>query len=103
MRILLATFYTPGIRAVEYLIQAGYRPEQIHVLSHEMDKNRFLLEFMAGHGIETRTYPVKSADALDWIRDFSPDVLFSLYFRDIILVCLNLPPLGAVNLHPPFC
>jgi methionyl-tRNA formyltransferase len=101
MKILLATFYTPGIRAIEYLIQAGFRPDQLHVLTHDMEKNRFLLEFTAGHGIDSQVYPVKSDAALAWIRAIAPDALFSLYFRDIIpATILDIPPLGAVNLHP---
>lgn len=101
MNILLAAFYTPGIRAIEYLIQAGYRPEQIRLLTHDVDRNQALLAFAAVHGIETRTFSVKSAQAYAWIREFRPDVLFSLYFRDIIpQTVLNIPRLGAVNLHP---
>ena len=101
MNILLAAFYTPGIRAIEYLIQAGYRPEQIHLLTHDVDRNQVLLAFAAVHGIETKTFSVKSAEAHTWIQEFQPDVLFSLYFRDIIPQrILDIPRLGAVNLHP---
>lgn len=101
MKIQLASFYTPGIRAIETLIQAGYTPETIHLLTHDTPRNAVLLDFAAAHKIETRTDPVKSAEAFEWMRAFQPDVLFSLYFRDIVPQrMLELPPLGAVNLHP---
>jgi methionyl-tRNA formyltransferase len=39
--------------------------------------------------------------AYDWIKDFCPDVIFSLYFRDILpQAILDIPRMGAVNLHP---
>jgi len=101
MRVILAAFYTPGIRAIEHLIQAGYRPEQMRLLTHDMDRNQALLAFAAAHGIETKTFSVKSAEAQAWIEEFQPDVIFSLYFRDIIPQrILDIPQLGAVNLHP---
>lgn len=101
MNILLATFHTPGVRAIEYLFQAGFLPQQIHVLTHDLEKNQFLIQYAKNQGIDTQVYPVKSPEALAWIRDFHPDVLFSLYFRDIIPQrVLDLPPLGCVNLHP---
>lgn len=101
MKVLLTAFYTPGIRAIEYLIQAGFRPQQICLLTHDEDRNQSLLVFVATHGIETKTFPVKSTLARDWIKEFQPDILFSLYFRDIIpQSILDIPPLGGVNLHP---
>ena len=101
IKVLLAAFYTPGIRAIEYLIQLGLRPQQIHLLTHDLDRNNTLMEYAIAHGIATKSFSVKSSDAFEWISEFQPDVLFSLYFRDIIpSSVLDIPSLGAVNLHP---
>jgi UDP-4-amino-4-deoxy-L-arabinose formyltransferase/UDP-glucuronic acid dehydrogenase (UDP-4-keto-hexauronic acid decarboxylating) len=101
MKILLAAFYTPGIRAIEWLIQSGFEPEQIRLLTHTLDRNRCLVDFASTHRIETCVFAVKSDDARHWVEAFGPDVLFSLYFRDIIpQAILARLPLGGVNLHP---
>ena len=101
MKVVLATFHTPGIRAIEYLIQAGFQPAQIRVLTHDLEKNRFLIDYDRGQNIETHTYPAKTGEALAWIQEFKPDVLFSLYFRTIIPhSILEIPALGCINLHP---
>ena len=101
MKILLASFYTPGIRAIEYLIQAGFRPEQIRLLTYEAERNAMLVAFARAHGIEMCTSAVNSPEGYEWIKSFKPDALFSLYYRDIVpQKILEMPPLGAVNLHP---
>jgi methionyl-tRNA formyltransferase len=101
MNILLAAFHTPGIRAIEYLIQKGLRPRQIRLLTHHADRNQSLLAFAETHRIESRTFPVNSAKALGWVKEFCPDVIFSLYFREIVpQEILSIPRFGAVNLHP---
>ena len=47
MNILLAAFYTHGVRAIEYLIQRGFQPQQIRLLTHDLDRNKGLLDFAA--------------------------------------------------------
>lgn len=101
MNIVLASFYTPGIRAIEYLIQKGFTPNQIHLLTHDDERNRMLIDFAKIHNIESQTFSVKSSDAYSWIKSINPDILFSLYFRNIIPeAVLGVPALGAINLHP---
>jgi methionyl-tRNA formyltransferase len=101
IRILLATFYTPGIYVLEYLFGLGLKPSQIAVLSHDHERNRALCEYTDVHGIQLNTRSVKSPETQAWIRQFAPDMLFSLYFRDIFpREIVEIPRLGSVNLHP---
>ena len=101
MRVLIAGFYTPPLRAIEYLFQSGIKPENISLLTYDIERNNMLVEFAEAHGIETRFYQIKSQEALKWVRRCEPDVLFSLYYRDIItLGILNIPRMGCINLHP---
>lgn len=101
MRVLLAAFHTPGIRAIECLIGTGCAPGQIRLLTHETERNSPLIAFARSHTIDVRTFAVNSADAHQWCEDFSPDVLFSLYFRKIVPArILRIPSRGAINLHP---
>ena len=101
MNIVVAAFYTPGIRVIEYLIQRGFRPQQIRLITHPLPRNETLLAFAASNKIEAGVASIRSDESLAWIREFKPDVLFSLYFRDIIpKTILDIPALGALNLHP---
>ena len=101
MNILLAAFYTPGIRAIEYLIQRGFQPEQIRLITHDLPRNETLMVFAASHNIETKTCAIESMEAFEWVMEFQPDVIFSLYFRDIITErILAISAFGGVNLHP---
>jgi len=101
MRILLAAFYTPGVRAIEYLIANGLRPGDVRLLTYKLERNQALLAFAAAHGIETRTFSVKSKEAYEWIKEFEPDFVFSLYSREIMpQAVLDLVRVAALNLHP---
>lgn len=101
MKVLLATFYTPGIYVLEYLFEVGFISSQIAILTHQNERNYALLDYAKIHGIETVTYSAKSEEALLWVRSFSPDTIFSLYYREIIpRDILLIPRLGSVNLHP---
>ncbi|MES9899034.1 MAG: formyltransferase family protein [Sedimenticola sp.] len=101
MKILLTAYYSPGIRALDVLFAKGYRPEQIALLSHRDSRNGALIDYAGIHGIELCTAPAKSDEAYEWIKVFSPDAIFSLYYREIFPVrVLSLPSRGAVNLHP---
>jgi methionyl-tRNA formyltransferase len=101
MRIIIAGFYTPPIHAIQYLFQEGIKPENIGLLTHDIERNQTLIEFAKANCIETKFYQIKTQEALDWVKNFEPDVMFSLYYRDIIPhSILDIPPLGAINLHP---
>ncbi len=101
MRVLIAGFYTPPLRAIEYLFQVGIRPENIGLLTYDTERNKMLVEFAKVNCIETKFFQIKSQEALEWVKEFAPDVLFSLYYRDIIpQSILNNPSMGAINLHP---
>ncbi len=101
MKILLAAYYSPGIRALDVLFGKGYRPDQIILLSHRDSRNAALLEYAGVHGIELCTAAAKSDEAYNWAAHFSPDAIFSCYYREILPArMLSLPSLGGVNLHP---
>ncbi len=101
MRVLLAAFYSPGIMALQTLFAMGIRPGNVRLLTHAHWRNGCLLEFAALNRVEAATMPAASSAALQWAREFSPDVLLSLYYREIVpRSLLGLPGLGCVNLHP---
>lgn len=101
MKVLLAAFDRPGTLAIMCMLEKGLDPGQIRLLTHDLARNQDLIQYASDYRIEMRMSHVKSTETRDWIEDFAPDVLFSLYFRDIIpQYILDIPPLGCVNLHP---
>lgn len=100
MKILIAGYYTPPIHALEILFAQGYKPSDVALLTYDDARNQPLLAFARAHGIETRTFHVKSRACLDWVKARGFDTLLSLYYRHIIPASiLDLFPGRAVNLH----
>jgi methionyl-tRNA formyltransferase len=98
---MIVGFYTPPLHAIEILLQENITPENICLLTYDVERNQMLIDYARTNCIETKFLEIRSQDALDYVSDFQPDVLFSLYYRDIIpKEILNIPRLGAVNLHP---
>jgi len=101
MRVVIAGFYTPSAHAIEHLFQENIKPEDIVLLTYHNERNQTLIAFARANCIDVRFYDIKSQETLDWFKEFQPDVLFSLYYRDIIpQSVLSIPPMGAINLHP---
>jgi len=101
VKILLAAFYTPGVRAIEHLLSVGIEPQGIKLLTHATERNRVLLEYARVHGIETKTDPIRESHVQKWVGEFRPDLLFSLYYRDIVPgSVLRKISLASLNLHP---
>jgi len=101
MRILLAAFYKPGVLALKQLFDMGFSPKQIRLLTHDLDRNKELLQLAEEKEIQYTTDHVKKCLVQEWIDEFAPDVMFSLYYRYIIPGrILKMLPMGGVNLHP---
>ena len=83
MNVLLAAFYTPGIRAIEYLIQKGFQPQQLRLLTHDVDCNEALLEFVAVDTIDTKVFLSRLTAAYGWMKDFDSDAIVYHYFGDV--------------------
>jgi len=101
MRILLAAFYKPGVLALNQLFDMGFSPRQIRLLTHDLDRNKELLQLAKDKGILYTTDYIKKRLAQEWIEEFAPNVMFSLYYRYIIPGhILKILPMGGINLHP---
>ncbi|MBZ0273745.1 hypothetical protein K8I61_17025 [bacterium] len=102
LRVLLAVHAVPGIVAIETLFAEGVRPENVALLTHPLDDaNGAFLSYAWSQGFTPAFFPAASDEALEWAREFSPDVLFALHYGERIpRGILDLPPLGCVNMHP---
>jgi len=99
VRILLACFYKPGVLALKQLLQMGFPHENIQVLTHDVDRNDELIDFLRKQGIAFTTEHIESLQSC--VEDFAPDVMFSLYYRYIVPGhILKILALGGINLHP---
>jgi methionyl-tRNA formyltransferase len=101
MNVLLLAYYSPGIHGLEHCFQLGITPDCIRLLTYDDPRNQTLIHFARAHGVATNFSSINSNEASIWIREFKPDIIFSLYYRDIVPSrILEIPKLGAVNLHP---
>lgn len=101
MKVIVAGCFSPAIRALESLFQEGIGPKEIRLLTNDLRGNKFLIEYAKKYQIEFSTLAVKSNECHQWIKQFSPDVIFSIYFRDIFPGrVIQEPRMGCINLHP---
>lgn len=99
-RYLLAGYGLAPVLAIQQLLAAGQQPDSIGLLTHDDARNQFLMQYTATHGIETKTFSVKSFACYDWIRERGFNRLHSLHFRHIIPGrVLDLFEGRAMNLH----
>jgi methionyl-tRNA formyltransferase len=100
-RYLIATFYRSGILAVKQLLNIGVNREDIHVLTYAKDRNESTLSFLENKRIPYTTESIYDNKTQQQIREFDPDILCSLYYRDRIPnSVLEIPTYQGINLHP---
>ena len=96
--------YSPvGRAALEGLLEAGTKVLALFTYPQNPDETWFEAPaaLAAQHGIPVFMEPAFNADEVHArIRAWSPDLLYSFYFREMIQArFLELPRLGAYNLH----
>ncbi len=102
MRFLYACYGKAGLDCLYQLLnQEECRPHDIFVVTYADDGNKALLDHLSALGIRHTTESINTAGLVEEIKDFSPDFLFSIYFRDILRMnVLGLVKKASVNLHP---
>jgi UDP-4-amino-4-deoxy-L-arabinose formyltransferase/UDP-glucuronic acid dehydrogenase (UDP-4-keto-hexauronic acid decarboxylating) len=104
MKSVVLAYHNIGCVGIEALLRNGL--EVAAVFTHKDDSRENIwfdsvAELAASHGI-----PVFAPDSINhplWvkrIRELSPDIIFSFYYRNIIKQpILDIPPAGCLNLH----
>jgi len=104
LRAVVFAYHNMGIVGIRALLDSGFAIPM--VLSHADDpgENRWfgsVTEFCRERGIPV--FSPKDVNAPPWpgrIRESQPDLLFSFYYRSMLKKeILEIPPLGAMNLH----
>ncbi len=103
-RVLLAAYSEVGVVCLEELLSQG--ANVVGVYSHADDQFeeiwfRSVARTATEAGIPVFTpEDINSREEIDRIRDLKPDILFSFYFRNMIVPeILSIPPMGAFNMH----
>lgn len=66
-----------------------------------MERNEETLAFLERESIEYRTASIEDEETQAWVAEFNPDVIFSLYYREIIPKAVpDMAAVGCMNLHP---
>lgn len=101
MKILFAAYYIVAEKVIAQLLKNGQAKADIRVLTYDVESNKELLNFLKETEIDCFFGRTDDPDVIRLVRQWSPDVLFSLYYRDRISDdILSIPSKGAVNLHP---
>jgi len=102
MKFVYACYGKAGLDCLYQLLnQEECSPEDIFAVTYADEGNKILLDHLRALGVRHTTGNINSGAVLDEIKDFSPDFLFSIYFRDIIKQnALGLVKRASVNLHP---
>jgi methionyl-tRNA formyltransferase len=102
MRILVAGYGLVAEAVIQSLLeQHGVSVPDLLCFTYATTDNVPLLDFLRKKGISFSTKSLAKQAAIDEIRDFSPDYIASLYYRDIIPgSILSLARIKAFNIHP---
>ena len=102
MRFVYACYGKAGLDCLYQLLnEPECTPSDILVITYADNGNRLLIEHLHALGLSYTTDPLGDRHVLDRIAGFSPDYLFSVYFRDVFPgEVINAVRGAAVNLHP---
>ena len=104
MKTVVFAYHDMGCTGIQSLLEAGYDIVAIFTHADTPGENAFF-QSVARLAAE-REIPVYAPDDVNhplWIeriRHFAPDIIFSVYYRNLICrEILDLAPRGAFNLH----
>lgn len=102
MKYVYACYGKAGLDCLYQLLnQKECGPDDILAVTYDDNGNKAMLEHLSALGIRYLTGNINSDEVASEIKAFSPDYLFSIYFRDIIgKEVLGLVNGASVNLHP---
>lgn len=102
MRIVVAGYGIVAQAIVRSLLEKhGVSSSDLLCFTYDSDDNAPLLEFLGEKGIRASVQNLWDDEAVEMVREFAPDYIASLYYRDIIPdKILSLAARKAFNVHP---
>jgi methionyl-tRNA formyltransferase len=104
MKIVLMGNHLGGINALDYLLKRGHEVLVIIPFNKKVHAwHASLHDFAINAKVENVYNPqnVNDSDCIDLIRNFSPDIILSVYYDQILSAeVLRIPRIGAFNVHP---
>ena len=102
IRILYCAYGKAGYLVLNLLIEKfGVSPIDLICFTYSDEENKQLLETLQKTKIKYMTGSLKKEDSRRYVADFSPDLIVSMHYRDIIPgSILQMAKLGGFNLHP---
>ncbi len=104
MKAVVLAYHNIGCVGVEALLRHGFHIAAVFTHSDDAEENLWFdsVAVLAA----SRNIPVYAPDNINhplWvekIRELAPDILFSFYYRNLLLQpILDIPPAGCLNLH----
>ena len=104
MKAVVFAYHNMGIAGLEALLNSGFYIEAVFTHEDDPDENCWfgsVKNWAQQKNIELyTTEEVSSPKWIEKIAAFNPDIIFSFYYRKMICrEILNLPKVGAFNLH----
>ena len=102
-KIVVCAYHNVGYRCLEELLRQG--AQVALVFTHEDSPTeqiwfKSVRELADEHGIPRRTTDINDPANVGLLRELAPDFILSFYYRNMIKPeVLNIPRLGALNLH----
>jgi len=104
MKAVVLAYHNIGCVGIEALLRNGF--EIAGVFTHRDDPGEAIWFDSVAALAASRDIPVFAPENINhplWIhkiRELTPDIIFSFYYRDIVgSAVLNIPPAGCLNLH----
>lgn len=102
MRIVLFGCQKIAISIIEFILSTNH--ELVAVVTHDEDRDKMFSDMSVAQYCFLKKIPtIKFDGKIDekLIASYSPDIIFSVYYRKILPQrIIDLAPLGAINLHP---
>ncbi len=107
MKAVVLAYHNMGITGLDALLQNGFEIAMIFTHENDPDENCWfgsVKEWAQKNKIPyDTTEHINSPEWIDKITSLKPDILFSFYYRKMIgRAILDIPRLGAMNLHGSF-
>ena len=101
-RVLYLAHGRAGYQCLNLMINTlNIQPENILGFSYQMKEDLPLVQRMAVLGIRYSLERIRNSESLDLIENFSPNLIVSIHFREIIpKSILDSAYFGGFNLHP---
>ena len=100
-RYVFLGFGKAGKECLDLLLEFGCSREDILIYTYQLEDNEIFIDYLTQNNLKFSFSSIKDNLVFEEIVSFSPDVIISIYYRDLIPErIIGLAKFGGFNLHP---